>query len=124
MVQVQEATFTPAGDGGTIQANMKVGQQEITTAWPLDGPNQGLAPLLDRLMVKVEQITFLQTPNGGEIRANLTIGDRAFVSRLPIADDDPDLRPVFDQLMSEIGTTFMQTIEAALRQQGAESYSS
>ena len=114
MAKVQEAVFTPTAEGGTIQANMQVGSQEVTTRWPVTNDGD-LRPLLDRLMVTVQQVVFASTPSGGEIRAHMRVGDRVFVSRWPIEGEDNELKPVLDRLMDTISRESVQNLLAELQ---------
>jgi hypothetical protein len=115
MVQVQQATFIPSESGGEIRTSMRLGTQEVSVNWPIDGSDQEIMPLLNSLTVRVEQMTYASTPEGGEIRATMKIGDRAFVSRVAV-NGDGELKSQLDRLLEEIGREVIKNLQSAFGQ--------
>lgn len=117
MAKVQQATFTPTSEGGEIRATVEVGDQELTTKWPVTPKDRDLSALLNELLVTVQQVTFVSTEGAGEIRANIEVGGQVFVSRWPIDKSDPDLQQRFDRLLDEIRRKCVTNLQSALERE-------
>jgi hypothetical protein len=114
MAKVQEATFTATKDGGEMRATIVVGDQELTSKWPVTSWEGELNSLLNDLMVRVQQVSFVSTDTGGEIRANMEVGGQVFISRWLADDSNPELRDRFDRLLDEVCKKSVTNLQAAL----------
>jgi hypothetical protein len=117
VAKVQQATFTPTPEGGELRATLEVGDQELTTKWPVMSQDDELNSLLDDLLVTVQQVTFVSSETGGEIRANMEVGGQVFVSRWPADSSNPELRDRFDRFLDEVRRKCVTNLQAALERE-------
>ncbi|HZU11792.1 MAG TPA: hypothetical protein VFB58_03055 [Chloroflexota bacterium] len=113
MLKVEAVTFTPNADGGHIQAQLRAGNQEISTAWP-SWEDYQIAALIENLTITVEHITFVETEAGREIQGSLSLGGRSLMVSWEIDEADKELQSTFDRLLSEVSTTFMQRLQTLM----------
>lgn len=99
MIEVQDAVFTPDGDGGTVRANMRFGFGTVSTSWSLRDAPEEVRPALAALAVEVVEATYLPDGEGGDVRLTLRIAGRDCPATVRLdAESGTELREAMDGL--------------------------
>jgi hypothetical protein len=114
MATIDRVTYIPEATGGRLQSSLHVGEQELSSTWPMNGENSAIGDLLKQLMVTVQEVTFVSTTGTCEVQVMLQIGGHRYMATFPVEGSSADLKPVLDRLMDEVTKEWVNGLQTLL----------